>query len=189
MNGSASQAKESLLTEVFREQRGRLWGFLMRGAGEQAAAEDLLQETFLRVFGHRRDLSAELAAGDRESVRKYIWRVARNLMIDEIRYRRRRRLAQPAAFQGEDMVLEAPDPAPGSEEILHRRECRRAMREAVAAIRNGRRRRCLQLWLDGMSLAGIAARVGLGTGQVRGLLQRARAEVVLRAGQRLRAGK
>ena len=80
---------EGVLVEVFREQRPGLWGFLCRA--DAGAAEDLLQETFLRAWDHRARLAGRSAEEERESARRYLWRIVRNLTIDEIRMKQRRR--------------------------------------------------------------------------------------------------
>ena len=47
-------------------------------------------------------------------------------------------------------------------------------------LENDRVRRCVQLWLGGSDVQGIARQRGLSAGQVRGLLQRGRSEIIRR---------
>lgn len=166
-----------MLAEVFREQRPGLWGFLARGAG--GSAEDLLQETFLRVWDHRESLRGDTEQAEREGARRYLWRVARNLMIDEIRMRQRR---------GEIGTGMEPDgiASPSHEAEVVFADAVRAMRETVGTLPNRRARRCLQLWLDGLDVVSISRHLSLSIDQVRGLLQRGRSEVIRRASKRLR---
>ncbi len=168
---------EAVLAEVFREQSPGLWGFFLRGASE--SAEDLLQETFLRVWDHRESLRGESEQAEREGARRYIWRVARNLMIDEIRMRQRR--GETGAGMDPDGIA---SPSHESEAVLA--DAVRAVRETVETLTNRRARRCLQLWLDGQDVISISRRLSLGIDQVRGLLQRGRSEVIRRASKRLR---
>ena len=187
MTDSACSPIEPMLLEVFREQRSRIWGFLLRGTAAEDAAEDLLQETFMRVWDRRRALEADLGAGGREGMRKYLWRVARNLMVDEIRLRqRRRRIIQEDAPEGKVHAEEAADSRPGVAEEMEWREGLQVVRETVGRVKNQQGRRCLELWLEGLTPEGIAERLSLGPGRVRGLLQRTRSEVILRATTRLR---
>jgi RNA polymerase sigma-70 factor (ECF subfamily) len=178
MEGHAPSSFESDVVEVFREQRGRMWAFFLRGTAAPEAAEDLLQETFLRVWDRRADLALEFQPRDREGMRRFLWRVARNLMIDEIRFQQRRR---PAGDP------EALPPGGNPMRELEEEEGIRVVRETVRRMRHAQGRRCLELWLQERSLEEIAGSVGLQVGQVRGLIQRARDEVILRAGNRLRA--
>ena len=175
-----------MLLEVFREQRGRIWGFLMRATAAEDAAEDLLQETFVRIWDRRQTLQADLGAGDREGLRKYLWRVVRNLIVDEIRLRqRRRRIIREDAPDGEVQVEEAADSRPGVVEEMEWQEGLQVVREMVGRVKNRQGRRCLELWLEGLSPEAIAERLSLESGRVRGLLQRSRSEVILRASNRL----
>jgi len=177
---------EDSLVRVFREQRPRLWGFLLRGAGNEHAAEDLLQEVFLRLWDHRERIATEVNPGDREGMRRYLWRAARNLMIDEIRFRQRRKVVEPAGVHASGDPPEAAV-APDHHGVVEHEDSLRVVRETVGRLKNARARRCLQGWLEGREMTQIADDAGLSVGQVRGLLQRARSEVILRAGNRLRS--
>jgi len=176
---------ETLLLRVFRAQRSRLWGFLMRNLADPEVAEDLMQEAFMRVWDHRENLNRELEAGDRDAVRRYLWRVARNLTIDEIRGRTRRR----THLEGPEAIETQPHSADRPDRQVEHTDALRAVRETVERLPNPRARRCMQSWIEGMSPADIAESMGLALGQVRGLLQRGKAEVILRATDRLRSGE
>jgi RNA polymerase sigma-70 factor (ECF subfamily) len=167
---------EDLLVGVYNDQKSRLWGYFIRGAENEQIAEDLLQEIFLRLWDHRGRLATELPPGDRESMRRYMWRTARNLMIDEIRAMQKERAVSPSM----DSV------SADHHAAVEREDCLRVVRESVGRLKSKRARRCMRLWLDGKELTQIAEEGRLGIGQVRGLIQRARAEVILRAGNLLR---
>jgi len=172
---------EEQLVEVFRAQRQGLWGFLARGW--PAAAEDLLQETFLRAWGHREDLEGPDVEATRDGMRRYLWRVARNLAIDEIRTRHRR--GDAALAEGTADRLAAPGARNDPSRMAEFEQARRLVRETLETLPNERVRRCLQLWLDDKEIPEISEELGLGGGQVRGLLQRGRAELVRRAAARV----
>jgi RNA polymerase sigma-70 factor (ECF subfamily) len=55
--------------------------------GDVHAAEDLTQETFLRVFARRKEYQAYQASGKFST---WLWRIALNLCYDELRRRKRR---------------------------------------------------------------------------------------------------
>ncbi len=163
---------EDSLVGVYQDQKSRLWGYFLRGAENEHVAEDLLQELFLRVWDHRGQL-----LGGPESVRRYMWRTARNLMIDEIRAMQTERTAKPTEGSATENHHAA----------VEHQDCLRVVRETVGRLKNERARSCMRLWLDGKELTQIANERRLGVGQVRGLIQRARAEVILRAGNVLRS--
>jgi DNA-directed RNA polymerase specialized sigma24 family protein len=68
----------------------------------------------------------------------------------------------------------------GPEEEIELADSLRVIREAVDHLENDRVRRCVQLWLGGSDVQGIARQRGLSAGQVRGLLQRGRSEIIRR---------
>jgi RNA polymerase sigma-70 factor (ECF subfamily) len=175
-------SRDEALLVVFEGERARLRGFFTRGTRPAMLADDLVQETLLRAWGHRDAFAAPSGseAGMDQGTRQYLWRVARNLLIDHLRWRRRQR-AQDA--EGEEPA------APEMEEAVAREECHRILHETVDSLGSIRVRRCLTLWLEGRDHSAIARQLDLGAGQVRGLLQRGRAELVRRAGARLREAR
>ncbi len=178
MAGAAPTETEARLLNAFREQRTRLWGYIMRSLGNAETAEDLLQETFLRFWDHRDKIEGETDAG---AARRFLWRIARNLVIDEIRTRVRARVHDSQAVSPD----ESPSPNPGPAADMEHADCIRTVRETVERLPNRRARRCLQLWMKGHTMDGIAKEAGIAVAQVRGLLQRGKAEVIQRAGDRL----
>ena len=178
MSPSRSDA-ETACIEVFREQRAGLWQFFLRGTSDPQTAEDLVQEVLLRVWNHRADLGhdvAELPA----ATRRYLWRVARNLMIDEIRCRQRAR-ARQAAPPTDRAASEPIASNPGPAATVEHEQGVEAVRQAVRELPQARTRRCMQLWLEDRGMKEIAEEMKLGLGQVRGLLQRGKSETLRRA--------
>ena len=164
--------RDDELVDLFRDQRDGLWKFFLAGAGSVEIAEDLLQETFMKLWEHREPLARDPGYHDAAGMRRWLWRVARNRMIDEIRARQRVR-----ARSGEmpaDPPASAADPVA---DFQHRRT-RKLMHRIVANLPNQRSRRCLELWLADRSFADIGRETGLRPSQVRGLLQRAKKDVV-----------
>ncbi len=64
---------------LYERHHGAVFGFLLRSLASRHAAEDLLQETFLRVFVHRRAYRPTAA------FRTWLFTIARNLLIDRFR--------------------------------------------------------------------------------------------------------
>jgi len=170
---------DDLLLSVFQAQCRRLRAFFLRGVGMEPAADDLVQETLLRAWLHRESVARDLDTMEHAPARRYLWRVARNLLIDEIRGRRRRRARESVAWSEPVGTTPVDD--------LEREDCLRIIRETVDRLPNRRARRCLQLWLTGCDVRAIAREVGLAGGKVRGLLGRGRSEAIRRARARLEA--
>ena len=80
--------------EVLLERHERkVWSFLRRSVGDAVAAEDLLQEVFLRVIKARADWKGE------SRVSTWVYAIARNLCVDHARravHRDARSLDAPA---------------------------------------------------------------------------------------------
>lgn len=64
---------------LVRRHRSALWNFLLRHVGNRARAEDLLQETFLRAVKASADWE------ERAKVTTWLFTIARNLTLDEMR--------------------------------------------------------------------------------------------------------
>jgi RNA polymerase sigma-70 factor (ECF subfamily) len=80
-----SATDEALVRELYDEHAGVLLGYVRRlVGGDNARAEDVVQETLLRAWQH-----PEAFRGDRP-VRAWLLTVARNLVIDGERRRRAR---------------------------------------------------------------------------------------------------
>ncbi len=176
---------DTLLLRVFREQRPWLWGFLTRHLGTETAAADVLDETFLDAWDMRADLGAALLRGDRDAVRRFLWRGARNRVIDETRADSRRRARTESIRPVGDTETEPTGPsaaAPGHA------ACLAAVRESVNRLHNRRLRQCLRRWLEGADLAALSRDYGLPIGELRAMLQRGRHEVLMRASHALQMG-
>lgn len=88
--------KEDRLTHLYRTYGASIYWRCVRLLGDAAAAEDATQETFMRVHRH-----LERTPDGEEAIR-WIWRIATNYCLNELRNTRRR--AEP--------VAELPEPAP-----------------------------------------------------------------------------
>jgi RNA polymerase sigma-70 factor (ECF subfamily) len=89
---SAERAQNALMDEAtfqsFYRRHGRaLWSYLCRMVGNQAYADDLLQEAFCKF------LVAPVGALDETAQRAYLFRIGTNLVIDQWRKRTREQQA------------------------------------------------------------------------------------------------
>lgn len=89
---SAERAQDALMDEAtfqaFYRRHGRaLWSYLCRMVGNQAHADDLVQEAFCKF------LVAPVGALDEAAQRAYLFRIATNLVIDQWRKRTREQQA------------------------------------------------------------------------------------------------
>jgi RNA polymerase sigma-70 factor (ECF subfamily) len=135
-----------------------LWAYLARVSGNAVLADDLLQESYLRL------LTAAFVADGEVSCRRYLFRIATNLLRDHWR--------RPATTSLEEL----PETAMAADE---RRDSERIDSKALlgrAFMRLRPRERQL-LWLayaEGSTHREIAEITGLGAASIRLLLFRAR---------------
>jgi RNA polymerase sigma-70 factor, ECF subfamily len=75
-----AQTEEVALTALYEAHRAELFGFLVRMARDREAAEDLLQEVFIRLIREAR------AGRLPDAVRPWLYRVATNAAISRARH-------------------------------------------------------------------------------------------------------
>ncbi len=139
-----------------------VYTFLLRSLGQRQLAEDLLQETFLRVFAHREDYRPTSA------FRPWLFTIARNLLIDQLRQRGRR----PELEGVEDLeVLANPGATPLQE--TEARELGERLQAAVLGLPLSQREVLLLSRFSGLSHAEIAELLGTSITAVRVTLHRA----------------
>ncbi len=93
------------LGELLERYQHRLYRYLCRLVRDPATAEDLFQQTWLRVFEHIRQYDP------RRSFEAWLFSLARNLAIDHLRRRQPESLDEPlpsGAARGELVAAEAP---------------------------------------------------------------------------------
>lgn len=153
--------------EAFRREALRcldgLYGFALALARDRSAAEDLVQETFLRA------LSARRRASPGENIRGWLFTILHNVWKNELR-RRRPEAREDAAELGDNLA--APDAGP--EESLERSERNGRLGEAIESLPRPFREVVVLRWLEEFSYRDIADILGCPAGTVMSRLARAR---------------
>jgi len=169
---SAPLGLYGVVSTAFESYHAELYNFLRRSTRDEAAAEDLLQEAFLR-------LTREVDAGRTpEHVRGWLYRVASNLAIS--RGRRRTTAFEWLGRYGRQSLgddIESPEAG-----MLARE--RTSTIDAVLATLPTEARTALLLSADGFSGEEIAEAIGRSHGATRTLLSRTRVRVRLELEQR-----
>lgn len=81
----AREEKEALLTAVYHEYSGPIHTYASRLLSSSEDADDITQEVFIRVHGHLTELR------DPARLKSWLYRIATNLCMDQLRRRSRTR--------------------------------------------------------------------------------------------------
>jgi RNA polymerase sigma factor (sigma-70 family) len=152
---------------LFERYYGQLYGLAYRLLGSRAEAEDVLQETFVRLAA-----AEAIQARPDPEVTAWLRRVCLNLGSNRLRDERRVRERLQRAGRLEQVDATADGLAPAS--LLLRAEERASVRRVLGQL-SERQRDCLLLRYSGYSYAEIADTLGIAIGSVGVLLSRAEA--------------
>lgn len=159
--GPADRSEE-LVVDAWQRHHDELAAFLVRTSRDRDAADDLLQEAYLRLL-------REVRAGRQPTnVRAWLYRVAGNLAIDRGRRRASGRRCE-ARIGNLAPMRSVDEPA----QALLEKECVRDHLRALAGL-SPRSRWVLALAAEGFSGEEIAGQIGCSRTAARTLLHRAR---------------
>jgi RNA polymerase sigma-70 factor (ECF subfamily) len=147
---------------LYAHYRPRLFGFLARLAGRRDQAEDLLQETWLRLARSAPGLPADCRLG------AWLFTVARNLFYSE---RRRARLDRARLAALEPAGAEAPSPF----DLASASQTERLLERALARVPLEQREVLLLVAVERLRPAEAAEVLGIRPEALRQRLHRARA--------------
>lgn len=146
---------------LLARHRGAVYAFLLRSVRDAAVAEDLFQETFLRVV-QRAD-----QFGGQSRFTTWLYTIARNLTVDHARRMRHRRHASldaPRGADGEDSRPLSESTAGHStpaDKAAIEAQARAAFQVALDALPDEQREVFLLRQVDGLAFADIAAILGI----------------------------
>ena len=166
------------LEELFKRFSKPLYQFIYRHLNNAETASDLIQETFLRVFQHRKDYRPT------SRFSYWIYRIAKNLCVDEKRrYWNRNVSSSRLVLNSEespvDLIDQQQTPLPDGAELLHRKEMEDIIREAIESLSEEQRQVMIMHKYQGLAYKEIAEILDITTESVK---QRAyRAHVRLRS--------
>ena len=161
------EGRSGAFDAIYEAYRPRLFSFLARLSGDPALAEDLLQETFLRLARSAPALRADTRIG------AWLFTVARNLFVSQRRWALLDlgRLAEKHLWQR----LRATPASPFA--LAAASETERQLEQAIANLPTRYREILLLVAIESMTPTEAAAVVQLEPATVRKRLQRARAMI------------
>lgn len=150
--------------EVFDTFNPRLFSFLIRMAKNRAVAEDLLEETWLRLVSVRKNLQPETRLG------AWLFTVARNLFVSYCRSR-----ACEQSHTGDLILLWPAERSRSPFELAHYNEFEQRLETALAELPPTYREVLLLVGVEGLRPADAAKVCGISAEAFRQRLSRARA--------------
>ena len=163
---------EAAFGEIMRRYRNPITNYIFRFLNDYEEAVDLAQETFVRVYFAIERYHTDYAFST------YIYRIATNLAISEIRKRKRRKLVSlTGLFQFENEEAQdfnPPDEKPLADENLIESEQSRTIAKAIATLPEKYRAPIVLRDIEGRSYEEIAEILELGLGTTKSRISRAR---------------
>ncbi len=166
---------EAAFAELVRRYRNQITNYVYRMTNDYDLGVDLAQETFMRVY----------AAADRYQTSfafsTYIYRIATNLAISELRRRKRRRLVSLTNFfqeresPSDSCEIDIPDAGPLQDVMFVEDERRAAVARAIATLPEKYRAPLVLRDIEERSYDEIAAILQMNEGTVKSRINRARA--------------
>ncbi len=163
---------EAAFQEIVRRYRNPITNFVYRMIDDYERSVELAQETFIRVYTSASRYQANY------SFSTYIYRIASNLAISELRRRKRRKfvsLFSPFTNDdGEQIEMDLPDLNPLQDESLIETERRQAVARAITSLPEKYRVAIVLRDVEGLSYDRIAEVLKLSEGTVKSRINRAR---------------
>jgi RNA polymerase sigma-70 factor (ECF subfamily) len=159
---AALQFDEVALSELYDRYEAKIYNYIYRRCGEQALAEDLTAQVFLKMLESIRD-----GKSWHSSFSGWLYRIAHNLVIDH--YRRRDR--QPSVN-----IDDAPPTASDLEDPVETAQMNidaERLRAAIGRLTDEQSEVVSLRFLEGYSIAEVAAMVGRSEGAIKALQYRA----------------
>jgi RNA polymerase sigma-70 factor (ECF subfamily) len=169
---ATKKGDEDAFAEIMARYRNQITNYLYRFLNDYEEAVDLAQETFVRVYFAIERYHTDYAFST------YLYRIATNLAISEIRKRKRRRLVSlTGLFQfdnAEAQDFEPPDEKTLPLENLIEDEQRETIARAIATLPEKYRAPIILRDVEGKSYDDVAQIMKLGLGTTKSRISRAR---------------
>lgn len=163
----AQHACRPSFKRLYQLTSGRLFGIIQRINRDSVAAEDLLQETYLKVWN-------QCGQFEPTKGRALYWMsaIAHNLAITSLRQRKSRPVVLAPRESVDDPYEMFPSPRPGPEEILIDAQRLQAVHQCLRGLPRMERESLTMAIYDGLTHAEIAQRMGRPLGTVKSWVRR-----------------
>ena len=170
----AQQGREAAFRELVRRYERPVFSLVFRMVRDSATAEDLAQDTFIKVLNHVDKYRPEFKFSS------WLFKIANNVAIDHLRRRQLDTISMdgsPNAATAADVEPTSFDIADKSESALNKmqaKELASAIERAIGSLRPEYRSCIMLRHVEGRSYEEIAATLDLPLGTVKTYIHRAR---------------
>jgi RNA polymerase sigma-70 factor (ECF subfamily) len=170
----AQQGREAAFRELVRRYERPVFSLVFRMVRDSATAEDLAQDTFIKVLNHVDKYRPEFKFSS------WLFKIANNVAIDHLRRRQLNTISMdgsPNAATAADVEATSFDIADKSEsalEVMEAKELGSAIERAIGSLRPEYRSCIMLRHVEGRSYEEIAATLDLPLGTVKTYIHRAR---------------
>jgi RNA polymerase sigma-70 factor, ECF subfamily len=168
------EGRPGAFRELYNRYRRRLSHFILKRTGNPERADDVLQETWMRVARHLDWFDTE------RRFSTWIYTITANLCKNELRNHARSPMVPFRTLESQqDKVsghLEFGDDSMTPDRLFHRRETRRVVEQAVEELSENHQRVFRLREMKGKSYQEVADILGIRLGTVKSRLHRARQE-------------
>ncbi|GAC1516007.1 MAG: sigma-70 family RNA polymerase sigma factor [Gemmatimonadaceae bacterium] len=170
----ARQGREAAFRELVRRYERPVFSIVLRLVRDRELAEDLAQQTFIKVLNHLESYRPEF------KLSSWLFKIANNVAIDHLRRRRLPTVSldgAPNAATAIEVEATAFDVAGAGESALEELEAKElgsAIEKAIASLRPDYRSCIMLRHVEGRSYEEIAATLELPLGTVKTYIHRAR---------------
>jgi RNA polymerase sigma-70 factor (ECF subfamily) len=166
----AQSGDRRALGELYELHKNRVLGFLVKTCGDRQLAEDAYQEVWVKVMRAIGTYDSK-----RSSFRAWLYRIARNAVIDLTRREATRAAASldaPAGHDGWPAIASARSSAPGPDRHSEGRAMIRDLQNALQELSERQRSAVLLRHQQGLTYTEIAATLDVPEGTAKTLVHR-----------------
>lgn len=161
-----AKGDRTAFARLYRHTAPRLFSVILRIVREESAAEEALQDVFVRLW-------QKAASYDPQKARVTTWlnTIARNRALDELRGRRGEMVS------GMELTLFEDEVSPGPAQDAHRAGMARELTRCLEELEGDQRRSVLMAFYEGMTHSELAAAMEKPLGTIKSWVRRALMEL------------
>ncbi|MCK4418089.1 MAG: sigma-70 family RNA polymerase sigma factor [Candidatus Latescibacteria bacterium] len=157
--------------KIVNRYQGRLLNFVYRFTGDRETAQDIVQETFLRVYRKREQYCSTA------NLSTWIFTIAGNLAKSELRHRKRWHLVSIGKEGRQDVAEKIADQSLGPNQIAEKKAIERNIQEAIESLPPKYREAVILRDIEAMPYEQIAQIVGCPVGTAKSRVNRGRLQL------------